>query len=101
MKTKRLLSVTILLLAALTIYANPRSKQAIAKAAAEVLNSSTNDNGIRRSPRKDKLVELQSNDVVTIMGYQSGGYAIIGNDDRMPLQWNLHVGFSLRPFSQK
>lgn len=85
MKTKRLLSVTILLLAALTIYANPRSKQAIAKAAAEVLNSSTNDNGIRRSPRKDKLVELQSNDVVTIMGYQSGGYAIIGNDDRLPL----------------
>lgn len=85
MKTKRLLSVTILLLAALTIYANPRSKQAIAKAAAEVLNSSTNNNRIKRSPRKDKLVELQSNDVVTIMGYQSGGYAIIGNDDRLPL----------------
>lgn len=85
MKTKRFLSLTILLLAVFTLYANPRSKQAIAKAAAEVLNSSTNDNGIRRSPRKDKLVELQSNDVVTIMGYQSGGYAIIGNDDRMPL----------------
>lgn len=85
MKTKRLLSATIMLIAALTLYANPRSKKTMERAAAEVLNSSISNNGIKRSPRKEKLVELQSNDVVTIMGYQSGGYAIMGNDDRLPL----------------
>ena len=84
MKTKRLLLATIMLIAALTLYANPRSKQAIASAAAQVLNS-TSTIGMKHAPRHDKLVELKANESVTVMGYQSGGYAIIGNDDLLPL----------------
>ena len=73
-----------MLIAALTLYANPRSKQAIASAAAQVLNS-TSTIGMKHAPRHDKLVELKANESVTVMGYQSGGYAIIGNDDLLPL----------------
>ena len=93
MKTKRLLLATIMLIAALTLYANPRSKQAIASAAAQVLNS-TSTIGMKHAPRHDKLVELKANESVTVMGYQSGGYAIIGNDDRIPLV----IGYSNSKF---
>lgn len=74
-----------MLIAALTLYANPRSKKTMERAAAEVLNSRISNDGIKRSPRREKLVELQSNESITIMGYPSGGYAIMGNDDRLPL----------------
>lgn len=79
-----------------TAAANPRTKSTIRQAAAEVLNPTSPD-GSRRAPRKDKLVELQSNYAITVMGYQSGGYAIIGNDDRLPLV----IGYSDNVFDTK
>ena len=82
MKTKRYLSLTILLFAAIILNAAPRSKQAITKAAMEILNSGSMFKN--RAPRHDSLVVLKANEVVTIMGYRSGGFAVIGNDDRMP-----------------
>lgn len=82
MKTKRYLSLTILLFAAIILNAAPRSKQAITKAAMEILNSGSMFKN--RTPRHDSLVVLKANEAVTIMGYRSGGFAVIGNDDRMP-----------------
>ena len=82
MKTKRYLLLTILLFAAIIMNAAPRSKQAITKAAMEILNSGSMFKN--RAPRHDSLVVLKANEAVTIMGYRSGGFAVIGNDDRMP-----------------
>ena len=82
MKTKRYLSLTILLFAAIILNAAPRSKQAITKAAMEILNSCSMFKNC--APRHDSLVVLKANEAVTIMGYRSGGFAVIGNDDRMP-----------------
>lgn len=82
MKTKRYLSLTILLFAAIILNAEPRSKQAITKAAMEILNSGSMFKN--RAPRHDSLVILKANEAVTIMGYRSGGFAVIGNDDRVP-----------------
>lgn len=49
-----------MLYVALSANAAPRTKQAIASAAAQVLNS-TSTIGMKHAPRHDKLVELKAN----------------------------------------
>ncbi len=79
---KRIQSTLImLLLAVIGITAAPRNKSAIASVAARALNGS---NATSRAPRMDQLQTLASTKAYTIMGYASGGYAIVSNDDLAP-----------------
>ena len=60
MNNKTYFFVIVMLYVALSANAAPRTKQAIASAAAQVLNS-TSTIGMKHAPRHDKLVELKAN----------------------------------------
>lgn len=81
MINRRLTTSLTLLALALTAFAAPRDKNAIAAAASEALNGS----GIQwKAPHKGQLKELKRNEAFTIMGYEDGGFAIVSNDDLIP-----------------
>jgi len=77
-----LLSLAAMLLFTTTIVAAPRTKEQMKAIAASAINSNR-VGGPHRAPRSaDAIVELQSNDALSVLGYTDGGFAVVAADDR-------------------
>ncbi len=75
-----LLILTLMWASSMT--AGPRDKQKMAEAAATAVNQSRV--GQHQSPRNEPITVLKETPELSVIGYQSGGFAIVSADDLVP-----------------
>lgn len=98
MRVRRfILSVLYACLATATASAAPRSKEQMEQSAARVLASHPGGEGSRAPLRKGKLMTLDATPNYMIMGYESGGFAVLSTDDLAPEV----LGYSTSKYSEE
>lgn len=95
MKKLRLLILITILYVPLASNARQRTAAELKAAAVDVLAHPTP--GLRAVSKNDKLSEFYSDKQMTVMGYRSGGFAILANDDKFPAV----LGYSDTPYNSK
>lgn len=82
----------------ITVIAKPRTQQQKLEAAGKILQrQTTTANGQHRVQATQQLQVLGEDDMLTVVGYKGGGYAIVTNDDLLPEV----VGYSASTFAQE
>lgn len=98
MRNRIITLLTAALALTATAQAKPRSRTQIMEAAKTVLEREATPataNGQRRVQATNRLKVLHEDKVLTIVGYEGGGYAVVTNDDLLPEV----VGYSASTFS--
>ena len=78
-----------------SINAKERSREEMRSIAAQAINSHLKS--MRQAPRHGVLTEYLTEEGVTILGYENGGFAVVTHDDALPAV----VGYSSATYSQE
>lgn len=92
--TKKIYLTVFSCLMALTVSATPRTKAKMMEAAAQAINQ--HRSGKHLAPRTEPMKVLKSTASYEIIGYDTGGFAVVAADDLVPEV----LGVSAAPYSQ-